>query len=123
MAKRKSGAKTVSETKPTPGPWTATDPYKWLANTSRYTSSIRYGATNLGTSIAEVYLGGPGALNCDAESVKANARLIAAAPDLLEALENLVRAYRALYPDDVVSPSVAKAQAAIRKATEQVVKS
>jgi hypothetical protein len=49
--------------------------------------------------------------------------LFQAASDLLEALENLVQAYRALYPDDVVSPSVAKAQAAIRKATEQAVKS
>jgi hypothetical protein len=74
----------------TPGPWTATESHKWLANTPRYKSSIRYGATNLGNSIAEVYLGGPGALNCDAESVNANARLIAASPDLLEALNRML---------------------------------
>jgi hypothetical protein len=75
----------------TPGPWTATDPHQWLADTPRFKSSIRYGSTKLGNSIAEVYLGGPGGLKCDAESVNANARLIAAAPDLLEALERLVK--------------------------------
>jgi hypothetical protein len=77
----------TGSTKHTSGPWTATDPHQWLANTPRYKSSIRYGATNLGNSIAEVYLGGPGALNCDAESVNANACLIAAAPELADFVE------------------------------------
>jgi hypothetical protein len=80
----------MSEAKFTPGPWTATDPHKWLANTPRFKCSVRYGTTNLGNSIAEVYLGGPGALSADAESVNANARLIAAAPELYEALRGLM---------------------------------
>ncbi|WP_312784637.1 hypothetical protein [Brevundimonas sp.] len=44
------------------------------------------GAT-AGNAICIVYMGGPGATGSTQEAVEANARLIAAAPDLLEALE------------------------------------
>jgi len=53
--------------------------------------------------------------------VKANARLIAAAPDLLEALEFMLSVFNETYPDvaddEEDREAWAKARAAIRKAT------
>ena len=114
--------KTETKVQHTPGPWTATDPHTWLANTPRFKCSIRYGTQRLGNSIAEVYLGGPGALKCDAESVNANARLIAAAPDLLEALRLLVRdnIHRAkLIGTEINWAAIHQAEAAIAKAEKR----
>ena len=61
----------------------------WVAG--RWKCSVRVGDSRRGNSIAEVYLGGKGALLTDRESVEANARLIAAAPAMLEALEDAAR--------------------------------
>ena len=51
---------------------------------------------------------------CGAEEFEANARLIAAAPDLLEACERLMRDY----PDKSNSTAIEAIRAAIAKATE-----
>jgi hypothetical protein len=49
------------------------------------------------------------------DEYKANARLIAAAPDLLEALKNMCEGFSTLKDSDF--PALAKARAAIAKAT------
>ena len=50
-------------------------------------------------------------------TVDANARLIAAAPDLLEALANMVGAFGGV--GETTSPAIESARAAIRKATAE----
>lgn len=56
-----------------------------------YMAPIQVGeSSNAGNVLAIVYLGGDGAVYYDRDSVVANAHLIAAAPDLYAALENLV---------------------------------
>ena len=84
----------------TPGPWTAVE---YLAGDCWH---IRYG--NHGNWLAEVVI--------DGVDATADARLIAAAPDLLEALIEMVDAA----DDEGQSerPMVVMARAAIRKATE-----
>lgn len=90
----------------TPGPW-------HLSPTGKY---VRYGTPPHGPNIADTdVFGGP-----LAEGV-ANARLIAAAPDLLESLELLVGAVSA--PDTpcragVLEMRLAEARAAIARATK-----
>ena len=84
--------------KHTPGPWSVmfqnsramdSDPnYQW------WQVPVQVGAPGgvnggPGNVIAMVSMGGPGAMISDKEHVEANARLIAAAPDLLAALESL----------------------------------
>lgn len=88
--------------KHTPGPWAAT--YKHLGDAPFVVESGQPGEPNGGCYMAECY--GP-----DAE---ANARLIAAAPELLEALELLLFAP----PSGCVDHHAidAKARAAIAKA-------
>lgn len=54
----------------------------------------------------------------------ANARLIAAAPDLLEAMEDALQGLLAAFPHasrirDILQPKIDRARAAIAKATEQ----
>jgi hypothetical protein len=103
----------------TPGPWTATNPRKWLGGTDHCKCSVRYGSLLLGNAIAEVYLGGPGALRSDVESVQANARLIAAAPELLNALRDIVvSAHNGNEPGQIMIAGglIDSAEAAIRKA-------
>jgi hypothetical protein len=53
----------------------------------------------------------------DVPQHKANARLIAAAPELLDALKSLVQVHGSLYSGDHTSYSLLKAEAAIQKAT------
>ena len=70
----------------TPGPWEARKGAGWYVARPRYggaTLAVGMEAVTLVTSPSETQW------NDDAES-EANARLIAAAPDLLEALENLI---------------------------------
>jgi hypothetical protein len=53
------------------------------------------------------------------EETKANAHLIAAAPELLEALQDMYTEYRAIYPQDATTRLLEKAWRAISKATGQ----
>lgn len=78
---------------PTPGPWSVgyigkqnVDPIlgDW------YEAPIHVGKEKPGNCLAIVYLGGDGATDFSREAVEANARLISAAPDMLEALEAMV---------------------------------
>jgi hypothetical protein len=65
-------------------------------------------------------VGSSGSQNIDAAEARANARLIAAAPDLLAALETLERAVskmRHTLDDD--DPALERARAAIAKATKE----
>ncbi len=58
--------------------------------------------------------------NCNKEEAEANAKLIAAAPELLEALKEALKEMRLIdniYPDRVVL-RISQAEAAIKKATE-----
>lgn len=77
----------------TPGPWSVghtrksrTDP----AFGPFHETPVHVGSyENRGNALAVVYLGGDGALRSDVESVEANARLIAAAPDVVKAAQLL----------------------------------
>lgn len=89
----------------TPGPW-----HIGL----RQAEKIIYDKTGWAVANATVYHGKE-----DAEQVKANARLIAAAPDMLAALQEVVDAYQrhfAVMPivwqtiDDIASAAIAKAK-------------
>lgn len=72
--------------------------------------------------MATVYLGGDGATCTRKEEVMANARLIAAAPDLLAALVDLLKLGSDLASEDKTEfesePIVLAARAAIQKATQ-----
>lgn len=106
----------MSETKHTPGPW------KW---TRQYRDSLGAHAFSL------VDAGGYGILSCDGEANspqmlggrgEANARLIAAAPDLLEALEAICEMQERTYGYGIdthieLARLVVPARAAIAKAT------
>ena len=81
-------------TKHTPGPWRVgrvRESY-WNHTPMSVEVPVYFGD---GNTLALVYLGGPGALYANEESVLANARLIAAAPDLLEALHDACLTYAA----------------------------
>lgn len=82
----------------TPAPWTISGPHA-----GRGISIVADG-----NSIARVYA------HPDAE---ANAKLIAAAPDLLKFALRFVDRFEAEYSDEVDSPLVIEAKAAITKAT------
>ena len=53
----------------------------------------------------------------DKKEAEANAKLIAAAPELLEALQELVKLYPHFFPE-LANENIIKAKAAIQKATE-----
>lgn len=103
----------MSESKHTPGPWKWSDAHS--ATDERYTWSL------LGAS-------GYGILSCDGEGNSpqglgdfANARLIAAAPELLEALKQVTRLFGREIPFDrdhypTIREAVDCARAAIAKA-------
>ena len=55
--------------------------------------------------------------DCGSGDVEANARLIAAAPDLLDALEELANGYKGNRWDVGLVPRIKKARAAIAKVT------
>jgi hypothetical protein len=86
-------------TQHTPGPWkTNGDPYVSTADGKR---SIAFCDTR------------------QAHEDRANARLIAAAPDLLEALKDIVGFWDSIVPTDAVNQMHINARAAIAKATGQ----
>jgi hypothetical protein len=78
----------------TPGPWSVghMEPRKYGAGITQYETPVHVGeAGNRGNCLAIVYLGGVGAITSTPEATMANARLIAAAPDLLAAAKLIVR--------------------------------
>ncbi|MEB6533242.1 hypothetical protein MXM51_01585 [Pantoea stewartii] len=93
----------MSEFKGTPGPW----------STDRAGDVFAEGGRNDGQ--LGIVAGVAGA-DWSAEDV-ANANLIAAAPELLEALQDMVESYQ--YEASMENPSLLKARAAITKALGQ----
>jgi hypothetical protein len=88
--------------KHTPGPWACT-------YTSNYAHDYRLTQPN----------GQPLPVNAEANNrseQRANARLIAAAPDILKALEDVLMVFSEEYSD---SPTLERARAAIAKATQE----
>ena len=93
----------MSEAKHTPGPWQACD----VGDYSDYDGRCR---VILGNDLRiAVVLG-------DHDESAANARLIAAAPDLLEELEDMVSLVEYLMNDSYDSKETAEARAAIARA-------
>lgn len=93
----------------TPGPWTVSD------KNSYDDFNIRDGDKRV---VAQAIH--PWTVDNAADEVAANARLIAAAPDLLAALEAVVRDVERVAKNDVIWPATLKqARAAIRKATAE----
>lgn len=93
------------ETKHTPGPWKVssygTPHLKVFANDGAHVASVNYGDVDMNTQAA-------------------NARLIAAAPELLEALSAMVHAYTST-DGNAQCAALAKAEAAFRKAQGKTV--
>jgi len=96
-------------TKHTPGPWTV-NPY---CNDG---AEVRAIAPVAWCSVATT-VGSSGSQSIDAAEARANARLIAAAPDLLAALERLFR--WGSWPSEEHKQDMESARAAIAKATKE----
>jgi hypothetical protein len=94
--------------KHTPGPWRLNENNNWKTNPFSVTVR-KFGVHS--TTIANI----PTRMTVPPQEQQANARLIAAAPDLLEALQTLPQG--PLYTDDEINLWVEKASAAIDKAT------
>lgn len=103
----------MADSKHTPGPW------EWLADEDRHEADCVPVMAKDGTlQIADIFAGTVNGSDMSVDEAEANARLIAAAPDLLEALEQLA-AYGDPEMDATVQlpwEDVAKARAAIAKA-------
>ena len=76
----------------TPGPWCVGHTLQGGSKTvPRFEAYVHAGEiSNHGNCIAVVHMGDAGAIHNDRQSVEANARLIAAAPDLYDALSKFV---------------------------------
>lgn len=85
----------------TPGPWSTTAPASYRISTS-----------------ADMYFTQRWVGGANKETLTANARLIAAAPDLLEALQEAVSGLQA-YASGATADTLNKAREAIAKATGQ----
>lgn len=104
----------------TPGPWAQHPQYPWIIKEdSRPIGDIEDGVTICSTTSHD----SSGFFPCPGEGV-ANARLISAAPDLLEALQMFLSEYVSLvnsgdagFWDAETEPKVKAARAAILKAT------
>ena len=94
----------MSEFKHTPG--------RWETNPLNFRNSIRIFA-------GAKYIGSIGNSDDDQEITKANAKLIAAAPDLLQELINITKAQSKTWydPEDFEIWAKSRAHAAIEKAT------
>ena len=94
----------MSEIKPTPGPWAVARMTPCRVDTASGSISISWSSNN-----------DSGAREREAE---ANARLIAAAPELLEALQKMLPELRGLsIVSDTAAEMLREAEAAIAKAT------
>jgi len=94
--------------KHTPGPWRLNENNNWKTNP--FSITVRKPGVH-STTIVNI----PTRMTVPPQEQQANARLIAAAPDLLEALQTLPQG--PLYTDDEINLWVEKASAAIDKAT------
>jgi hypothetical protein len=98
----------MTKQKFTPGPWELSEPYYADMNHMRQSRQI----TNGEFQVARLYVeGGNSEVT---EELEANARLISAAPDLVEACQNLIKIIRENiedFPDSVID-----AEEALRKA-------
>lgn len=92
----------MNESKHTPGPWFHYDDRS---------STERHEIVAMGKTVARVYCTN----GCEAED-KANARLIAAAPDLLEACEAMLEEMQVWETEQGEHPAATLARAAIAKA-------
>lgn len=97
----------VSERKFSPGPWyisgkSRRDEYKTVITGGQYNGIIAEAKSNVYTDI---------------DTAEANAKLIAAAPDLLEALVSACKLLNT-WADDVKFPTIKHIEAVIKKATE-----
>lgn len=95
----------------TPGPWV-------FGNTARYERIVLGGASQRYVCHVTVEQNGGGSIAQSMEAEReANAHLIAAAPDLLEALTELTDAAGKVWSDPFIRGAVDRARAAILKAT------
>ena len=101
---------TNNTTQHTPGPWTWHDHAPW----SVWAGDVQVAACRVEDDNREVV----GYMERNSERAQANARLIAAAPMLLEALERLTRLYdkSLMTPVNEFAPAWAATRAAIRAA-------
>lgn len=104
----------------TPGPWVSFGTRR-AHGAPGFEGLVRVdGATGAGNVIALVCTGGPGAASGDKDGIEANARLIAAAPELLAALRDLVEVHRQIVHGERTNGVPAKllrdAEAAVAKA-------
>jgi hypothetical protein len=90
----------------TPGPWKRAD-------------LLVYALNQGGSNQFSAQVQGDGRHGAKLDELRANARLVAAAPDLLEALQATLSMYRAYVTEDEIGPALVElAEAAIDKATD-----
>lgn len=104
----------MGEPKFTPGPWVETLETRSCDICTIYSVSPR--STPEPEAQCWLYIIAPESLYRDEQEQDANARLIAAAPDLYEALAEMVSTYREGGPDDSEPSMVRAALAALAKA-------
>lgn len=111
----------------TPGPWCVGPSREHDFNgVKMWTASVNVGEVlHFGNSIASVQLGGDGALHSDRDSVFANARLITAAPDLYDAVREMLPLLEdggdalSAIKADALSAMCGRARAALAKVSPQ----
>lgn len=108
-------------TKHTPGPWSLQgditlvgDPYSKTGQHALYCAEIRH--PDSGGCVCTIQSADHVDTGITRETAEANARLIAAAPDLLDALQAMLT-HMGMDEDDWNKPTFNKARAAISKAT------
>jgi hypothetical protein len=104
----------MSAAKHTPGPWKAVRNASFWEVVTPLPGQTLDQANEYSPSLA--YVWGEGE-----EQAEANARLIAAAPELLEALKEIVGFWDSIVPGECVNDMHVKARAAIAKATGETV--